>query len=153
MKQLPERINLSLEPSSKLAVFIAASHLLSLIIASSASLGLVQKTVLTAAILISFQRNWRRWVRLDASASIIGLELAPGGGWTLFGPTGKAMPARLLNSSVVHPCFALLSFSIGGVRRRRVVLLSDNADPVAVRRLRVRLSLDSFDRRRVSSSP
>ena len=90
-------------------------------------------------LLVSFYRAWRGWVRFDSRSAVTGVVLEPSGEWTLFDGRGKASPARLRGSSFLSPSVTLLKFYLGRMRTRQVMLLSDNADPDSVRRLRVRL--------------
>ncbi len=142
MKQLPQRIYIQLHSSRRLALFVAATHLLTLSVITLLPPDGLLRAPLTLAVLFGFHRAWKQWVRLDGRSAVTGLELAPTGEWTLFNPRGALTPARLLGNSFVSPSLTLLNFSLGRMRRRKVILLTDNADPDQVRRLRVRLLIE-----------
>ena len=143
MKQLPEGIAIEPRPSRRLALFVCTSHLVALAMLAwlQTQVGSVPFTWLAVAVLFSWHRNWKNLVSLTGAGALIRVELNPQGEWTLFDRCGCAVPARLLGSSYVSPRLMVLNFSLGGLRRRNLILLPDSSCPDQLRRLRVRLRM------------
>jgi hypothetical protein len=78
---------------------------------------------------------WRRSAR-----AMVAVETQPGRPWVLHQRSGRALPARLLRSSFVHPRLLVLNFRTGRLFGRSLVLAEDAADPDLLRQLRVRLT-------------
>lgn len=141
--QTGQRLTLAITSSRWLALFVVATHLAAMAVAvavavtSDADLALL----LLLPVAAGLYRSWRMRVSLTAGSAIRLLEWQADGGWVVTDTAGRSLPGRLLKRSFVAPWLTILSFSLGGLTRRHVLLLPDNADPGQVRRLRVRLRL------------
>lgn len=71
------------------------------------------------------------------------LILHAAGGWTVESTAGGREDAELLAGSVVQSWIIVLNFRLKSGRRRSRVLLGDELDTAAMRRLRARLLADS----------
>jgi toxin CptA len=96
---------------------------------------------LALVIVLGFVGAWRTHVLRGSPRAIRAAELDPEGAWTLRLADGRALAARLLPSSFVHPKLVVLNFRTGRLARRHLVLAADAADADALRRLRVRLRM------------
>jgi len=81
---------------------------------------------------------WRRYGAWYGRRTVRAVELDGEGRWRIRFGDGSETLAERLGPSLVSPRLVILSFRTGFLRTH-AVLLADNADPNAVRRLRVRL--------------
>ena len=117
---------------------MGAGHLLALTSLGVLALPLEMTIPLGILISVSLVISYIRHGRSPSPWFIDQLYWSIDGQWTLRTADARKRPARLLGS-YVHPGLIVLSFALGRLRRRSVVLLPDSADPEAIRRLRVRL--------------
>ena len=134
-------LTLELRPSRTLLVGNAACHLLAL-----ASLGWVVvapgvRWFLALLLVVSLAASCLLHGPLRSPWLIKRIDWTPDGEWRLYGIHGEARPAHLVGC-YVHPHLLILNFALSRFSRRSVVVLSDAADPAAIRRLRARLLLD-----------
>lgn len=95
--------------------------------------------LLVAAIGLSWFWLRRHAVLGFGKSALVRLVWHGDGAWTVTDGGGARLKARLLPNSIVHPRMLLLNFrSETGLRRSRL-LLGDELEPEALRRLRARL--------------
>lgn len=97
--------------------------------------------LLVAAFALSWWRLRRHPVLGFGPQAIRRLVFHGDGSWTLERESGRPLEADLQPGSIVHPALLVLRFRLkaGGTATR--LILSQDADPEALRRLRARLSL------------
>ena len=147
MKKLPQAIAIEPHPSRRLGFFVSGIHSVTLLMLILLQLrfGSLPFVWLVIPVLFSWYRSWHRLVSLRDRLALVRVELSPRGEWTLIDRRGKVMPAQLLGSSFVTTWLLTLNFSLGGLRRRSMILLADSADPDLLRRLRVRLRMEGIN--------
>ncbi len=72
--------------------------------------------------------------------AIVRIAVDPDGRWTIQNPAGKRLDVSLQGDSVVWSWLLILNFRGEDGRRRSRVLLGDEAEPDALRRLRTKLA-------------
>lgn len=97
--------------------------------------------LLTAALGGLLARAFRRDWAPRAPGRVTGLVWRPSGVWMVRSGAGEWQDDCALESSLVHPLLTLLVFRCPDGRRRKALLLPDNARRETVRRLRARLRL------------
>ena len=139
MQQIHPKIVIRLSSSKRLGLFVAAVHCAAL--AALLWCALYQPLVLflLAPLGASLVWNWREQVSRRGAVSVQQVEALADGSWRLTDRRGRVFAARLAQENFVAPWMTLLTFRCGRFRNRHILLLSDNSDPDAVRRLRVRL--------------
>jgi toxin CptA len=136
----PSKLRIAIRPSRILAAVLAAAHAVALSVAVVVTLPDCVKTFLAATILASggfsilvsaFQRSGN---------AIVELEIGEGGNVSCRAQGGPWQEAQLLPSSFVAPWLTVLNLRMAGTAAvRHVLILFDNVDEEAFRRLRVLL--------------
>ena len=131
-------LRIELRPSLFLLRYLVVIHLAALFVLACFPPSPAGTALGSVAVVLSFVQGWRRFGSWYGRHAIRTLSLEPDGGWMI--EYGDASRARgvLLNRPLVAPQLVILSFRTGRIRRH-ALLLPDNTDPSAVRRLRVRL--------------
>ncbi|TDU25852.1 toxin CptA [Panacagrimonas perspica] len=87
------------------------------------------------------------WVRVRrhaafgfGPAAIVRIAVDPEGQWSIWNPAGTRLDVKLRHDSVLWSALQILNFRDADGRRRTRVLLGDEADPDALRRLRTQLA-------------
>ncbi len=142
MKKPTQKLIVDIRPSRRLALFISLTHFAALLVIARLGIQYPVLLLLLVPVLVSGIRSWRVHGLLRGDRAVRRVEWGPDGEWTLFGPDGDRRSALLQSNGIVLPWITLLNFSLGGLRRRHLILLKDNCDPNQVRRLRVRLKLN-----------
>lgn len=125
--------------SRRLAAYLVIAHAAALVVSLVLPIGFPWHLLLVVALFVSlahslYTHGWRRGAR-----AVVKVEVQQGRPWVLHLRSGRAISARLLGSSFVHPRLLVLNFSTGRLFRRTLVLAEDAADPDLLRQLRVRL--------------
>jgi hypothetical protein len=130
-------IHLHMRPSPSLRGGAFVLHLAAIAVLLTYPLT-VTSFMLLAALTLDAWNCDRRLARPqpDDIASVL---LASNDSWELWTIAGGSCAARLLRASPIHPSMTGLSFACADGKRRHLVLLRDNVDSDAFRRLRVRL--------------
>lgn len=131
-------IHLHMRPSPSLRRLAFVLHVAAVAIVLVAYPLTVISLVLLAALTLDAWYCDRRLARPQPQ-DIASVLLASNDHWELWTVAGRSCAARLLRASPVHPFMTGLSFACADGKRRHLVLLKDNVDSDAFRRLRVRL--------------
>ena len=131
-------IRVELRPSPLLNGALAAIHLSAIAVLAWQSELLAWFAPGGALVLAGFVNGWLKYGVRRGRRFIRTLSLQGDARWTIGYGDGREEPGELLVSSLVSPWLVILSFRTDR-RRRHVLLLRDNVDPVSLRRLRVRL--------------
>lgn len=131
-------LRIELHPSLLLLRYLLFVHLAALLVLACYSPSPAGTALGSTAVVWSLVRAWRRFGSWYGRHAIRALNLAPDDGWMIEFGDARQVRGVLLRSPLVAPRLVILSFRTGWTRRH-ALLLADNADPSAVRRLRVRL--------------
>ncbi len=143
MKPTGQKHTVDIRPSRTLGWFLCSIHLIALTVVVYYSLRLPICLLLILPLYLSWIRSWSNQVLLSADEAVVSVEWGSNGAWALIERQGRRTEAQLMERSFAAPWLTLLSFSCQTGVRRYVILLSDNSDTDQVRRLRVRLRLNS----------
>jgi hypothetical protein len=139
MQRALERILIEIRPSRAVAVFILVIHLLALAVLCISYPFEPLVVAILPVVLMSGYHGWATFVRARGARTIRRIELNGRGEWMLYDGNGEGRAALLQGGGFVSTWLVVLNFSLGGWRRRPVILLSGNTEPDQLRRLRVRL--------------
>jgi hypothetical protein len=128
-------------PSYRLTVYLLLVHCVAATLLLSVPVPPWLKMGLAVLIVGSLHWSYRMQVTRSAGAAIVRAAWDTQGTWELTIRSGECLQARLLPDSFVSSPLVVLNFQLG--RRRSLVLTPDNTDPELLRRLRVRLRLQS----------
>jgi hypothetical protein len=134
----PEGLRVELGPSLLLIRYLGLLHLAALLLLLWASRSPLLLGPGSLLIVGSFVAAWRRYGAWYGRRAVRTVELDSGGRWRIRFGDGRETVTERLGPSLVSPPLVILSFRTGFLPTH-VALLADNADPNAVRRLRVRL--------------
>lgn len=133
-------LDLTLKPSLRALQWVLAVHLVAIALAFVAAPPKTLGLVLSLLILASWFRLRRPAVAGYGRAALTRLVWHhEGGRWRVETAAGEASEAELLGSSVVSAALIVLNFRLDDGRRRSRLLLGDEIDTAALRRLRARL--------------
>ena len=134
------RVRVALVPSRILAAVLIMAHLVALAVVVVVTLPLWVKLLAGAAIAASCAGSICHTAFLRTARAIVELEAGEGGRVSYRGGNGIWCEARLLGSSFVTPWLTVLNLRPEGARlARHVIIMPDNVDADAFRRLRVLL--------------
>lgn len=131
-------IVLHLRPSASLRWTAVALHALAFVLIGAGYPAVLLKYLLLTAILFDAWRCDSRFRRPPAR-EVATLLLGANDSWQLIGRDGLPRRADLVRAPLVSPFVTALTFRCEDRSRRHVLLLGDNVDADAFRRLRVRL--------------
>lgn len=86
-------------------------------------------------------------------AAIVRIAVDPEGHWTIRNPSGTRLDVTLEGDSVVWSWLLILNFRGEDGRRRSRVLLGDEAEPDALRRLRTKLAAGAGEPSKSKAAP
>ena len=131
------------EHSSRLLLFVCGTHFAALAVVPFLAIAPGLQLSMLVLIAISLVHTFRTHVLRTNGYAIRTVEWDGKGEWVLLMASGKIVPAQLRRTSYVQPWLVILNFSLGRFSSRTLILLPDAVDPEVLRRLRVRLRLDS----------
>jgi len=120
-----------------LAAALCAAHLAAAGAAWLAPVPVWLKAAITLAIAASLVDTLARKAALHSDAAIVSLEVTDGGRVAFMTRNGEWRAAELLGTSYVSTYLTILNLKPQDGRVRHVVLLPDNVDAQAFRRLRI----------------
>lgn len=135
---------IELHPSLFIIRYLCVIHLAAFIALVWQSNSLLYVALGSALIVVGFVHGWSQYGVWHGTRSVRALKLRSDSFWMIEYGDGREEQVELLNSPLVSPWLVVLSFRAKPFRRH-VLLLADNADPAALRRLRVRLRFQSQD--------
>ena len=134
----PQGLRVELGPSLLLIRYLGLLHLAALLlllwVSPSPSVLGFGGLLIVGSLLVA----WRRYGAWYGRRAVRAVELDGEGRWRIRFGDGRETLVERLGPSLVSPRLVILSFRTGFLPTH-AVLLADNADPDAVRRLRVRL--------------
>lgn len=129
-------------PSRTLMIFLTVTHGVGLLVLPWLALPWGLAWILGVGIIVSFCLNWRSHALLSGPRAIVQIVWDGQGVWHLRQRNDIEWTGELLPGYFAGPRLVLLSFVLGPWwRRTSVVLLPDNSESEALRRLRVRLRI------------
>ncbi len=134
----PRGLGVELGPSLLLIRYLGLLHPAALLLLAWTSPSPLVLGLGSLLIAFSFLAAWRRYGAWYGRRAVRSVELDGEGRWRIRFGDGRETVAERLGPSLVSPWAVILSFRTG-LLPTHVVLLADNADPNAVRRLRVAL--------------
>ena len=135
----PTRLRIAIGPSRTLAVVLAAAHSTALAIAFIVTVPAWARLIIAAAVVTSGGISiWRSALQCSPSA-IVGIEAEEGGRIACRIRDGRWHDAEVLPSSFVAPWLTVLNLRMAGGGVAHVLILPDNVEREAFRRLRVLL--------------
>lgn len=126
-------------PSRTLVIFLTVTHGVGLLLLPWLALPWGLAWILGVGIVVSFYLNLRGHALLSSPRAIVQITWDGQGAWRLRQRNGRERVGQLLPGYFAGPRLVLLNFALGPWRRTSVVLLPDNSESEALRRLRVRL--------------
>ena len=130
----------ALQPSRYLTLVLSIAHVASVALVLALHLPLAVIVVLCALIVASFVHAVLHHALLLTPHAIVGGHLAGAAEASLKRRDGRVIPADILGTTYVTPYLTVLNVQERGARlARNVVLMPDNVDAEAFRRLRVLL--------------
>jgi hypothetical protein len=142
-KPLYSPLELTPGPSYRLTIYLLLGHCVAAMLLLSVPVPPWLKMGLAVMIVGSLHWSYRMQVTRSAGAAIVRAAWDAQGTWELTIRSGECLQARLLPDSFVSSPLVVLNFQLGPRRRRSLVLTPDNTDQQLLRRLRVRLRLQS----------
>jgi toxin CptA len=137
---VPARVRIAIRPSRILTGVLGFAHAAAIAVALIVTLPLWAKLLLSAAVGSSCGWSIYHSALLRDKRAIVELEVGEGGRASFRTRDGAWRDAQVQGSSLVLPWLTVLNVLPDGRRRaRHVVILPDNVDPEAFRRLRVLL--------------
>lgn len=131
-------LDIGIRPSRLLGVLLIAAHGGAIGSVAVTALPLWLRAAFVIATLASLHRGLFRYALLRDSRAIVGVRCDAGNRWLAQLRSGESIAMTLLPTSCVHPLAVVLNLrSDTGIHS--AILLRDNTDPDAFRRLRVRL--------------
>lgn len=132
-------LELRLRPSLRALQWLLALHLLVIALLFAAAPPAWALLLLAALLALSWARLRRHPAFGYGPQALCGLAAFGEDRWRVDTADGQRFDGRLLDASVVWPTLLVLGFRDGGGRVRHRVIVGDEADAEALRRLRARL--------------
>lgn len=135
---VPARVQkITIGPSARLALVLGIVHMVAAGLPWLVPIPAVGKAAVTLAIAFSLVFFMTRYAALHSAHSIVALETREDGGIAYQTRDGEWFEGELLGSSYVSPQLTIVNLQPRGRwRAHRAILLPDNVDPRAFRRLR-----------------
>lgn len=141
-----ETVDIHIGRSKMLGGALIVVHAGAVVLLGVTTLPFWAQLLIAASVLVSVWHAFSRYVILRGADAITGLHCDGTNQWRVRFRAGHSAPATILPSSYVHPWLVVLNLRINKRGRcRSSILLRDNIDAQAFRRLRVRLLLAKAD--------
>ena len=141
---LERDLTLAIRPSKRFMAAIIVVHAGGAVAVQLLDQGPWLRLTLASAVVLSGLSLVRRYLRAAAGFAS-GLRLRVDGRFEV-ATAGGGVEALLVCADIFEPCLTVLVFLLPSKRRCAAILLPDNVDPDAFRRLRARLRLGLWSR-------
>ena len=136
----PVKLRIAIGPSRTLTGVLGIAHIAALVVTVVVALSTWVKLLIAMALVTSGTWSILRSALQRGSSAIVELEVEAGGRILCRTPDGPWREGQVLSSSFVSPWLTVLNLRVAGaIRARHLVILPDNAEKDAFRRLRVLL--------------
>ena len=136
----PVKLRVAIGPSRILAAALAIAHLAALGVALVVTLPAWASLLIATTIMVSCASSILRLALQRSSNAIVELEAGEGAHVSCRTRDGQWRQGQALSSSFISPWLTVLSLRVAGAARaRHLVILPDNVETEAFRRLRVLL--------------
>jgi toxin CptA len=135
----PVKLRIAIGPSRTLAAVLGIAHIAALVVTVVVALATWVKLLIAMALVTSGTRSILRLALQRGSSAIVELEVEAGGRISCRTRDGPWREGQILSSSFVSPWLTVLNLRVAAVRARHLVIVPDNVEKDAFRRIRVLL--------------
>lgn len=136
----PVKLRIAIGPSRLLAAVLGIAHIAALLVTVVIALPTWVKFLIAMVLVTSGTWSILRLALQRGSSAIVELEAGEGGRISCRTRDGRSREGQVLTSSFVSPWLTVLNLHLGGTARaKHVLILPDNVEEDAFRRLRVLL--------------
>ena len=136
----PVKLRIAIGPSRLLAAVLGIAHIAALVVTVVVALATWVKLLIAMALVTSGTWSILRSALRRGPSAIVEVEVEAGGRISCRTRDGSWREGQVLSSSFVSPWLTVLNLRVAGaIRARHLVILPDNVEKDAFRRIRVQL--------------